>query len=152
MSEVEIKYIPIKEDFFSKPLYPLENVRLMGSRCCACGEVIFGKGITCQQCQGEDMQDIVLSPYGKLYSYTIIRNKPPGDYKGPEPFEPFPVGLVELPEGIRILAPLTGCRIEELKNGMELELSIEEFYEDEDGRKVLIFRFKPRRIEKGGTA
>jgi len=137
-------YVAIKDDFFSKPLYPLENVRLMGSRCRLCGEVFLGKAVACQQCQSEDMEDITLSCYGVLYTYTIIRNRPPGDYKGPEPFEPFAVGLVELPEGIRIVAPLR-CQFEELRIGMELELSIEEFYTDEEGRTVLIYKFRPRK-------
>ncbi len=143
------EYIPIKEDLFSKPLYPLENVRLMGSKCSKCGEVFFGKAIACQQCQGEELKDIVLGRKGRLYTYTIIRNKPPGDYRGSEPFEPFGVGLVELPEGIRILAPLTGCAIEDLKIDMELELSIEEFYKDEEGRKVLTYGFRPSTPKKG---
>jgi uncharacterized OB-fold protein len=141
------KYIAINDDLFSKPLYPLENVTLMGTRCRACGEVSFGKIVGCQQCQSEDLDDIALSRQGKLYSYTIIRNRPPGDYKGPEPFEPFAVGLVELPEGIRILAPIAGCNFEELRIGMELELSIEEFYEDESGRTVLTYKFRPKRME-----
>lgn len=143
------EYVAIKDDFLSKPLYPLENVRLMGSRCRDCGEVFFGTAVACQQCQGDKMEDIVLSNHGTLYGYTVIRNKPPGDYKGPEPFEPFPVGLVELPEGIRILAPLTGISFEELKVGTELELSIEELYEDEAGRRVLTYKFRPRGTGKG---
>jgi len=152
MSPTEKKYTSIKEDFFSKPLSPLENVRLMGSRCSVCGEVLFGKAIACQQCQSEKMEDVALGRDGILYSYTVIRNKPPGDYKGREPFEPFAVGLVELPEGIRILSPLTGCGFEELRIGMELELSVEEFYEDEEGRKVLTYKFRPRSPGKGAKA
>lgn len=142
------EYTAIKDDFLSKPLYPLEKVRLMGSKCRACGEVLFGKAVACQQCQSEDMEDVALSRYGTLYTYTIVRNRPPGDYKGAEPFEPFAAGLVELPEGIRILAPLTGCNFEEIKIGMELGLSIEEYYEDEAGMMVLTFKFKPQKAGK----
>ena len=142
------EYVAIKDGFLSKPLYPLEDVRLMGSRCCTCGEVFLGKAVACQQCQGENMEDITLSRYGTLYSYTIARNRPPGDYKGLEPFEPFAVGLVELPEGVRILAPLKGVNLDEIKIRMKLELSIEELYTDEEGRSVLAFSFKPRRTGK----
>lgn len=142
------EYIAIKDDFLSKPLYPLENVKLMGSRCRACEEVFLGKVVACQQCQGEDMEDIALSSYGTLYSYTIARNRPPGDYKGPEPFEPFAIGLVELPKGIRILAPLTGCSFEELEIGMALELSVEEFCTDEEGRTVLTYKFRPQKSKE----
>ena len=146
------EYVAIKDDLLSKPLYPLENVRLMGSRCRACGEVFFGKAVACQQCQREDMEDTVLSREGTLYSYTIIRNRPPGEYKGPdEPFEPFAVGLVELPEGIRILAPLAGCSFVELMIGMDLELSIEEFCKDELGKTVLRYTFRPQNTGRETT-
>lgn len=146
MSQIKKTYIPIKDDFFSKPLYPLDNVRLMGTRCRTCGEVFLGKAVACQQCQSEDMEGITMSAQGTLYSYTIARNRPPGDYKGPEPFEPFAIGLVELTEGIRILAPLRGVNLDEITIGMELELSVEVLYTDEEGGDVLAFSFKPRKI------
>jgi len=145
MPKSEEKYIGVKDDFFSKPLYPLENVRLMGSKCRDCGEVFFGKVIACQQCQGGNMESITLDRKGVLYSYTVVRNRPPGDYKGPDnPFQPFPVGLVELPEGVRILSVLD-CDIDEPEIGMQLELSIQRLYEDEEGRTVLTYKFKPQK-------
>ena len=139
------EYVATKDDFFSKPFYPLEKVALMGSRCRNCGEVYFGKAIACQNCRSEDLEDTALGHEGTLYTYTIIRNKPPGDYKGSDPFEPFAVGLVELPEGIRILAPLAGCSFDGIKIGMKLQLSIDEFYEDEEGKTVLSYSFRPQR-------
>lgn len=150
MSEEETRYIAIKDDFFSKPLFPIENVRLMGSKCSNCGEVFFGKAIACQNCQCEEIEDTPLSDEGTLYTYTLIRSEPPGGYKGPKPFEPFVVGLVELPEGIRILAPLTGVGLDDVKIGMRLRLSIEEFYKDDMGKKVLTYKFRPQ--EAGGKA
>ena len=143
MPKPEEKYIGVKDDFFSKPLYPLENVRLLGSKCRDCGEVFLGKAAACQQCQSENMESITLSQNGTLYSYTVARNRPPGDYKGPDdPFQPFPVGLVELPEGIRILS-LLDCDIDKVEVGMKLELSIQRLYDDEEGRTVLTYKFKP---------
>ena len=99
------EYVAIRDDFLSKPLSPPESVSLMGMRCRSCGEVFFGKVIACQNCQGKDLESRPLSRRGTLYTYTMIRNAPPGDYKGQQPFQPFPVGLVELPEecrGVRI--------------------------------------------------
>ncbi|MFC1965362.1 Zn-ribbon domain-containing OB-fold protein [Chloroflexota bacterium] len=143
MSKAEGKYVAVKEEFFSHPLYPLEKVCLMGTKCHGCGEVFFGKAVACQQCQSEDLESIALSRKGKLYSYTINRNRPPGDYKGPEPFQPFAVGLVELPEGVTILSVLTDCDFDKLEAGMDLDLSIEELYKDEEGNTVLTYKFRP---------
>jgi hypothetical protein len=90
------------------------------------------------------MEDVELSRRGKLYNYTIIRNRPPGNYKGPDdPFIPFAVGFVELPEGIRILSPLTGCDIEDVRIGMEVELTVEELYDDDEGNQVMAYKFRP---------
>ncbi len=143
MSQTEKKYVAIREDLLSKPLYPVDQVCLMGTRCCDCGEVFFGKVIACEQCQSESLESIPLSRTGKLYSYTINWNRPPGNYKGREPFQPFAVGLVELPEGIRVLSVLTDCDFDKLRVGMDLELSIEEFYKDEEGNIVVTYKFRP---------
>ncbi len=148
MSPTEKKYVAVKEDFFSKPLYPLDKVCLMGTRCCDCGEVLLGKAVACEQCQSENLESITLSKTGKLYSYTINWNKPPGDYKGPEPFQPFAVGLVELPEGIRVLSVLTDCDFDKLRANMDLELSIEELYKDEEGNTVVTYKFRPQEGEQ----
>jgi uncharacterized OB-fold protein len=147
MCAVELKYIAVKDDFFSKPLYPLEKVNLMGTRCRDCGEVFMGKAIACQQCQSENLESIALSRTGKLYSYTINWNKPPGDYKVPEPFRPYAVGLVELPEGIRLVSVLTGVDFDKIKIGIPLELSVEELYKDKEDNTVVTFKFRPQSVQ-----
>ena len=139
------EYVSINEELLNKPLDPPEKVNLKGTRCRACGEVFFGKTVGCWQCGSGDMEETALSREGTLYSYTIMRNRPPGDYKGPDnPFEPFVAGLVELPEGIAILAPVAGVNFEDVKINMKLKLSIEELYQDEMGRSVLSYKFRPQ--------
>ncbi len=149
----EKEYIPIKDDFFIKPIFPLEKARLAGSRCRKCGEVFLGKAVVCQQCLNNELEDIALSRQGTLHAYTVARNRPPGDYKGPDnPFVPFAIGLVELPEGIRIISPLDSVDLDNLRIGIELELSIEELYTDEAGKTVVAFKFRPRKMVKGKLA
>ena len=138
------KRIAIDETLLTTPLDPVEQVRLRGTKCRSCGEVFFGKRSGCENCGSEDMEETVLSNRGKLYTYTTIEHLPPGDYKGPrDPFIPFVEGLVELPEGCRIVAPLTVSRNEDVKIGMDLELVIDKLYEDADGNEVMAFKFKP---------
>lgn len=149
MSQTAKKYVAIKDDLLSKPLYPLEGVRLLGTRCRNCGEVFFGRAIACQACQGDNLESITLSRTGKLYSYTVNRGRPPGDYKGPEPFQPFAVGLVELPEGIRVLSVLTGGDVDQWTVNMDLELVIEELCEDEEGNTVVTYKFRPKKEAAG---
>ncbi|MHB9880413.1 Zn-ribbon domain-containing OB-fold protein [Pacificimonas sp. ICDLI1SI03] len=54
------------------------------------------------------MTDIRLSDDGSVWSYTVVRYRPPGNYKGGDPFQPFAMALVDLPEGIRVVAPIAG--------------------------------------------
>jgi hypothetical protein len=136
------KRIPIREDLFTTPLSSLDQVRLMGGRCRNCDEVSFGKRSYCPNCGGEDIEDLALKKRGKLWSYTIIRHKPPGDYKGPDPFVPYGLGLVELPEGIRVVSPIDGD-INAIRIGMDLELVVYPLYEDPESNEVVAFKFKP---------
>jgi uncharacterized OB-fold protein len=52
------------------------------------------------------------------------------------------VGLVELPEGIRVKSPLGGD-IEKLEIGMDLKFIAYPLYENESGDEVIAFRFDP---------
>jgi uncharacterized protein len=138
----EKKRIPIKEGLFTAALDPVDQVRLMGSKCKACSEISLGSRQTCSNCGGADLEPMPLSRKGKLWTYTVIRHKPPGDYKGPNPFVPFGLGLVELPEGIQVLSPLQ-CELERIRIGMEMEVEVYPLYVDENSNEVMAFRFRP---------
>jgi len=138
----EGRQIPIREGLLTTPLVPSEQVSLVGSRCAHCGEISLGKRASCSNCGGNRLEEMALNKRGKLWTYTVIRHKPPGDFKGPEPFVPFGLGLVELPEGIRVLSPLA-VDPEAIQVGMELELEVYPLYIDENKNEVLAFRFRP---------
>lgn len=136
------KRIPIRDDLLTTPLSPLANVSLVGSRCTSCDEVSLGKVLSCPNCAGISLETIPLSKKGFLWTYTVIRNRPPGDYKGPDPYVPFGEGLVELPEGIRVLSPIA-VDVDKLEIGMKLSFDAHVLYEDSDGNEVVAFRFVP---------
>ena len=134
--------VPVGEGLLTTPLYPVENVRINGSKCKACGEVMLGAYESCANCAGESMEQIPLGKRGTLWTYTIIRHQPPGQYRGPkDPFVPFAEGLVELPEGIRVLSVLD-CDLEKVHIGMELELVVYEPYKNDQNQPVMAFKFK----------
>jgi hypothetical protein len=130
----------LNEGLFAGPLDNLEALRLAGTRCANCAEVSLGAGALCPNCGGDEVAVIPLGGEGKLWSYTIIRHSPPGDYHDRDSFRPFGMGLIELPEGLRVLAPIT-ADIETLAIGMPLRF---EAYARaaETGERVL-FRFVP---------
>jgi uncharacterized OB-fold protein len=72
-----------------------------------------------------------------------MRFPAPPPYKPPEPFVPYGVGWVELPDGLRILAVFTNCDPDELAIGMEVEMVTEKLREDEEGNEVITYKFQP---------
>jgi uncharacterized protein len=138
------KRVAVREDLFTTPLDDLNAVHLKGTKCNYCGEVFMGKVISCAHCGSDNMNPTVFSDQGILYTYSIIQHVPPGDYKGPkDPFVPFVEGLVELPDGIRIVAPILECDPQDAKINMPLKLKVYDFFKDEEGNDVVAFCYVP---------
>ncbi len=78
---------------------------LLAGRCSACGALRFPVRSTCASCQHDQLEPVPLSRTGVVYTFTIVRASPPG-YAGTVPYA---LGVVELPEGIRVTSTLT-CR------------------------------------------
>ena len=126
-----------------KPLIKLagsssEKPHLIGSKCSLCGEFFFPKRAICPNClKEEELKEVALSNTGKLYTYCIVKAAPLG-------FEaPYVIGYVDLPEGLRIFAPLAECNEENLKIDMDLEVIVDKIREDEAGQAVYGYKFKP---------
>lgn len=131
---------PVGEGLFTGALEELDSVRLLGMQCPSCGIVSFGRSALCPNCGGPDHTEIALSPDGELLTYSVLRHPPGGAYRGRDPFEPFAIGLVSLPEQISIVAPLE-VPIDDVRIGMPLRLEAYPLYRDDDGTDVIAFRF-----------
>jgi uncharacterized OB-fold protein len=134
------KKVPIIAGLFT---WPSDEPRLIGSRCPVCGSVQFPKSNVCDNpdCDhSKEPEEILLSPEGTLYSYTIQRYdlRPPFDYHK----APYAIGAVELPEGIIVVGRLTTTDEEKLKIGMRVMLKVDELYSDEENIYLTYF-FKP---------
>jgi len=87
-------------------------------KCQVCGNVFYPYQSICPSCGSSRIERIVSRGHGKLITYTII-------YQAREGYEkalPMPIGLIELDEGVKILAPLTDA--ENIKEGAEVEVSL----------------------------
>ncbi len=125
------------------PAAPNDSGHLLGSRCRGCGELFFIRRSICECCQGQDLEDATLSSHGRLHSFTVMYYPAPPPYRAPEPFVPYGVGWIELPEGIVVYSLLTENDPARLHTGMEMELVIEPFCLDADGNEVMTCRFRP---------
>jgi uncharacterized OB-fold protein len=68
---------------------------LVGVRCPACGAHAFPVQAACPRC-GTATEPVALPSHGTLWSWTVQRTRPKPPYAGPEEFEPFAVGYVDL--------------------------------------------------------
>ncbi|MEE9610710.1 MAG: Zn-ribbon domain-containing OB-fold protein [Desulfatiglandales bacterium] len=131
------KSVPIREGLFMLPSKSGEGAYLLGSRCRECTQVSFPPRAVCSKCFNDELDNIPLSTKGKLYTYSIVRYAPPGLTA------PYAIGYIDLPEGVRVFSILTGWDNESLKVGMDVELVIDKFKEDEEGKTILTYKFKP---------
>jgi uncharacterized OB-fold protein len=116
-----------------------EGVALIGSRCEACGRVSFPKKRVCPNCYEGELKEIPLSRRGRLHSYAL-------SVMGPADMEkPYVMGLVDLPEGIRLYSMLTNCEPWEkvLRIDMEMEMVMGKIKEDSLGNEVISYKFQP---------
>ena len=139
---VSKKRYPAVEGLFT---WVEDKQRLIGGKCESCGSYCFPKSSNVHRpdCKQRQVTEVLLSRKGILDSYTIQYYPPPAPFVSPDPFVPYAIGLVTLPEGIKVLGLLTGCKLEELQAKMDVELVVERLYEDEDGNEALGWKFKP---------
>jgi uncharacterized OB-fold protein len=79
-----------------------------------------------------------------VWSYTDAQYPPPPPYiAARDPYEPFALAAVELPEGLVVLGQLAaGFGVADVTVGTEVELVVETLYTDETGER-LVWRWKP---------
>ncbi len=112
---------------------------LLGSRCAACGSYLFPRVDSCTYCATEDPDPVELSTHGILWSWTAVTAPPPG-YEGDVPFG---IGIVELPEGIRVITRLTESDPAALRLGQSMEFRVVPLHADSEGNDVVSFAFAP---------
>jgi uncharacterized protein len=122
---------------------------LLGSRCEGCGTHYFPRTSNCRNpgCTTPMLVHVRLSSTGILHSYTVQRYRPPRPF-AMEPWSPYALGLVDLPEGVRVMGMLTGVAMDQIRIDAPVELVVEPLYHDEEGQPVLTYKFalSPTRI------
>lgn len=129
--------VPIHPGLFTLPDDP-RGPRLLAGRCTTCGKHHFPAGATCPYCSGADCTVATVGARGTLWLHTVVNARPPG-YRGPLPYG---FGIVDLPEGLRVVTRLAESRLEELRPGMPLALEIAPLFVNDAGDEVLSFAYR----------
>lgn len=85
----------------------------------------------------DDVEPVGLSRNGTLWSWTRQDFQPKEPYDGPEAFEPFLLGYVELPGEVIVETRIVDARLEDLRLGMAMEFVVVPF---DDARSIYAFR------------
>lgn len=133
------KRIPVKEGLFTMPSSPGEEPRLLAAECSSCGEVLFPRREMCTNCQQQQFRDITLSRTGKIYSFSVVMQRPGRLYEGPVPYA---FGWVEFPERVRVEGLFVCNDFEDLRIGRNVEVVVERLYDDKDGNEVVAHKFR----------
>lgn len=137
----EKERIPALPDLFA---WSEDGVRLRSARCTSCGTYFFPEYHAQHRpgCSREGVENVLLSKVGKLASYTIQHYMPPPPFKTQDDITPYPIGLVEFPEGIEVAGILVDCELDELKIGAEVETTTYTLYQDDEGRDIVTWAFR----------
>lgn len=122
-----------------------QRYRLAGQKCKNCGKVNFPPKAVCKYCQsGAEFENIQLSGRGTVYSYTVIAGggAPPEFSEEARCKGSYPVAVVELEEGPRIIAQLINPPEEGITVGMKVEAVFRRIYQEE-GVVRYGFKFRP---------
>ena len=115
--------------------------RLIGGRNLATGRIVFPMPTGGEAALYEPYP---LKRTGTLWSYTVQRFAPKSPpYAGPQPFEPFAVGYVELSGEVIVESRLIDIPFDQLKIGIPLQMVLEPFSTDTDGNAVYTYAFAP---------
>ncbi|MEB3031877.1 Zn-ribbon domain-containing OB-fold protein [[Mycobacterium] nativiensis] len=115
--------------------------RLEIQRCAACKVLRHPPGPACPACRSFDWDTVVSSRRATLHSWTVVHHPrdPAFDY-------PLAVGLVDLAEGVRLVADIAEVDLATLAIDMELEVGFAEH-----GRGEILPRLFPPGQARGAA-
>ena len=118
--------------------------KLMAARCKKCGNMYVPPRAICPNCHSEEMEWTEMSGRSKLSAFTVIYSGPTFMVEqGFDRKNPYISGIVELAEGARISARITGVdpmKPTEIQIGTPLNVDFVEFGEGEAKKTYLAFK------------
>jgi uncharacterized OB-fold protein len=97
--------------------------RLVFQRCQECGTLRHPPRVLCVQCGSDRVSWVPSAGQGTIFSWTVTHQAPHPAFAGQVPYA---VVVVELEEGVRIVASLRELSLENLELGLPVEVLLEE--------------------------
>jgi len=122
-----------------------ERYRLVGRKCKACGALSFPPKGICPHClKSSEFEDARLSGRGRVHTYAIVGagGAPPEFAAQERATGSYPIAIVELEEGPRVIGQLADVDPSGIRIGMAVQAEIRRIYEEE-GVVRYGFKFVP---------
>jgi uncharacterized OB-fold protein len=113
--------------------YP-QKYRLEAARCTGCGKILYPPRVVCPACRCREFSTVTLPRTGTIVTFTVVRVPPSGFADQ----APLPIALVELDNGVRLMAQVGDVAdVETLHIGMKVRLEFRRI--SSDGEAGVIF-------------
>ncbi|MCK9233005.1 MAG: Zn-ribbon domain-containing OB-fold protein [Syntrophales bacterium] len=97
--------------------------QLVLQKCTDCDRFIFYPRLFCPHCHSDNLTWERASGKGTVYSYTVVLNNPPSPFLDDVPYV---VAIIRLEEGVQMLSNIVGCKPEEVRCDMPVEVIFEQ--------------------------
>jgi uncharacterized OB-fold protein len=120
---------------------------LVGNRGKETGSYFFPKSVAFSRnpaAPAEELEEVELGRRGRVWSFTTNHYPPPEPYVAPDPFVPYTIVAVELPEEQMVVLGQLADDADPaaLKVGAEVELVLGTLYED-DEHQYEVWKWRP---------
>jgi uncharacterized OB-fold protein len=119
-----------------------QRYKLMGQKCKKCGGVNFPPKGVCKHCNASsEFDDVQLSGKGKIHTYVLISagGAPPEFAEQEKAGGMYPVAIVELEEGPKVIGQVADADLKAMKIGMPVTAELRKIYSEEG---VIRYGFK----------
>lgn len=104
-------------------------------RCAACGHSQFYPRLYCTRCMSDRVEWVKAVGQGKVLSFTIVYRPVTQAFAADVPYV---VALITLAEGPQMMSNIVGCAPENVRIGMPVEVTFEDWTEE-----ISVPKFKP---------
>ncbi len=114
----------------------LKKHELRMQKCLQCGHIRYPPSMVCPKCHSMEAEWVKLSGKGKVFSFVIYH------YVYNKAFSndiPYAAASIELEEGPRVMSNITGCKLEDIRIDMPVEVHFEDVTDE-----FALPKFKPR--------
>ena len=129
---------PIQDGLFTPPDHP-DGPGLYAGACPECHSLHFPASTSCPYCGSGNCGTQIVGKTGTLYLATVVTAPPPG-FSGEVPYG---FGLVDLPEGLRVVSVIAETDPARLNTGLALRLGWRTLPDATGSGQVVCWQYEP---------